>query len=350
MSDIASRTFAKGTVPIEAQPDDVLLDFSMPGRRPRIGVLVNPFSGGNRNGLGAVRNAIADYPRVFHCNVQTPQDVLAALIEFARNDVNLVAVNGGDGTVQAVLTALFHNQPFENLPVLAVLQSGTTSMTARDVGFLGSRAKALWKLFRWAQTGGGEPGISKRPVLRVQAPGHSIQYGMFFGAASIYQGIQYCRSNMHTKGLRGELGPGLTLLRFLWAIVCKRSDVIPAAPITIEIDQKPQPQLDYLVLIISTLERLFLGLHPFWGREDGPLHYTAVKVRPRHLLRALPSVIRGRKSRHGTPNKGYFSHNAHEVRLNLDSGFTLDGQLYLPENRLEPVVVRYGGQATFLRL
>jgi hypothetical protein len=220
MNDISNRRFAEGSWPIEAPPDEVILDFSTPGRRPRIGVLINPLSGGNRNGLAATRNTIAGYPQVVQSDVQTPQDVLNALLDFARKDVNLVAVSGGDGTVQAVLTALFHNRPFEKFPLLTVLQSGTASMTARDVGFLGSQVKALQKLFRWAQTGDGKPSKIRRPVLRVAAPGHPIRYGMFFGAAAIYQGIQYFHRNVNGRGFRGEVGPGLTILRFLWALVC----------------------------------------------------------------------------------------------------------------------------------
>jgi hypothetical protein len=350
MTNIYINSFVGGPVPVKKKYAEIKPEFLRSGRNPRIGVLVNPYSGGNRNGLGAVRNTIAEYPQVVQADVQTPQEVLNALLHFARKEVDLVAVNGGDGTVQAVLTALFHHQPFKTLPLLVVLQSGTTSMIAGDVGFIGSRVEVLQRLFHWAQTGEGDTCIMSRPVLQVKIPNQETLYGMFFGAAGIYQGIHYCLNKIHTKGLRGELGAGLTLLRFLWATAWGRSDVIPPAPITVEIDQNPQPQLDYLVLFISTLERLFLGLHPFWGDEDGPLHYTAVKSRPHQFLRALPSIFRGRKGRHGTPNKGYFSHNAHEVRLNLDSGFTLDGQMYLPETRLKPVVVRYGGQATFLRL
>jgi hypothetical protein len=105
-----------------------------------------------------------------------------------------------------------------------------------------------------------------------------------------------------------------------------------------------------LVVLVSTLERLFLGLYPYWGDESGPLHYTALRARPRYLLRALPSILRGRKGAYGTPENGFYSHNAHEIKLNLDSGFTLDGQLYTPETRKEPTVVRYGGTVSFLRI
>jgi len=351
MRDTASKTSAQGqgAVPVAARPDEGIFDFSTPGHTLRIGVLVNPFSGGNRSGLRAVRDTIADYPRAFPCDVRTPRDVLAALVEFARRDVDLVAVNGGDGTVQAVLTALLHNRPFEKLPVLTVLQSGTTSMTARDVGIPGSRVKALRQLFRWARTGDGAPTIVKRPVLRVQAPGHPVRYGMFFGAAAIYQGIQYFHRKVNSRGLRGEVGPGLTILRYLWAVARRNDKFTVSVPLTVKLDNNFPRQFDCLIVLVSTLERLFLGIHPYWGGGTGPLHYTAVQADPRHFLRALPFILRGRRGALGTPQNGYFSHNATEIKLNLDSGFTLDGQLYIPENRQEPTVVQFGATATFLR-
>ena len=327
-----------------------LPDFIKSGTPPKIGVLINPLSGGNLNGLGAIRRVINNYPKVIQRDVQTPQDVLKALMDFASRDVDLLAVNGGDGTVQAVLTGLFHHQPFAILPMLAVLQSGTTSMTARDVGFSGSRVKSLQKLFKWAAAGDDKPRVVQRPVLQVQAPGHPTRYGMFFGAAAIYQGIQYFHRKVNTKGLKGEIGPGLTILRFLWAAARQRSEFIPTVPVAVALDDNPPHQLDSFVVLVSTLERLFLGLYPYWGNESGPLHYTAVRARPRYLLRALPSILRGRKGSYGTPENGFYSHNAHEIKLSLGSGFTLDGQLYTPETRQEPTVVRYGGTAAFLRI
>jgi hypothetical protein len=92
MNDTASRTIANGAMPIKTLAHEELLNHAASGHRPVIGVLINPFSGGNRNNLGTVRRAIAENSQVFHCDVQTPQDVLTALVEFARNKVNLVAM------------------------------------------------------------------------------------------------------------------------------------------------------------------------------------------------------------------------------------------------------------------
>ena len=317
----------------------------------RVGVLNNPLSGGNRRGLGAVRKVLAAYPQVSHREVLTPADVASALVDFARKEVNIVAVNGGDGTIQAVLTVLCHHKPFETIPHLAVLRAGTTSMTAGDVGLKGSREQALRRLLSWAD--GGEAGavILHRPLLRVQVDPHQDPvYGMFLGAASIYQGIQFCNNRLNRRGFRGEWAPGLTIALFLLAVASRGGGYVAPVPITVGLDQSPPERRDYLLLMISALERLFLGMRPFWGREERTLHYTAVEARPQHLLRALPSLLRGRKNRYGTPDNGYFSHNVQKVQLTFNSGFTLDGELYKAGAHLGPVVVQNGGKVSFLRL
>lgn len=342
------NALTKGHLPQEKKKVAIRPDLLLSGKTPRIGVIVNPLSGGNLNGLGKVRDAIADYSPAFSCDVETPEDVSSALADFARKKVNLVAVNGGDGTVQAVLTALLHQQPFETLPLLSVLQSGTTSMIAGDIGMRGSRVANLQKLFKWVDTGTGEPHVAQRPVLQVQTPGDDVRYGMFFGAAGIYEGILYCRRNMHSRGLKGEIGPGLTFIRLLYDLARKKNGSATAAPITVAIDDNPPQQFDCAALLISTLERLLFGFHPFWGRETGPLRYTAVRARPRHLLRALSTIVRGREGRYGTPQNGYFSHNVEQIRLNLSSGFTLDGQLYRTKTPEDTVLIQNGGTATFL--
>ncbi|MGD9043666.1 MAG: diacylglycerol kinase family protein, partial [Desulfobacterales bacterium] len=284
--------------------------------------------------------------------VQTPQDVTETLAEFARQEVNLLVINGGDGTVQAALTATFHKNFFETMPVLAVLPSaGTTSMIAGDIGLKGPRQSALQRLFSWARTGNGRAAIMQRPVLRVQVPAKTEPvYGMFFGAAAIYQATQFCLQKVFAKGVRGELGAGVALARFLLAVVLKDRNVVSSVPITTQLEQKSPQQQKYLLVLVTTLQRLFLGLRPYWGAEPKPLHYTAVGSRPRYFLRAIPSLMRGRPGRYVRPDNGYTSHNIDAVELTLKSGFNLDGELFIPDCSQGPVRVSYGGQASFLQL
>jgi hypothetical protein len=330
-----------------------LQHFLQVNRTIRIGMLNNPLSGGNQNGLQKIRRAAAKaHPQVFQREVQTPTDVVETLADFAQQEVNILVVNGGDGTVQAALTAIFHKNFFERGPVLAVLRSaGTTSMIAGDIGLKGPRESALQRLFSWARTKDGRASVMQRPVLRVQVPSEKEPvYGMFFGAGAIYQATHFYLQKIHTKGVRGELGAGLALARFLWAVVLRDRKVVSSVPITTCFNQNPAEQQKYLLVLITTLQRLFLGLRPYWGTESKPLHYTAVGARPRYFLRALPSLMRGRQSRYITPENGYISHNIDEVQLTLKNGFNLDGELYTPDSTPEPVVVTHGGQASFLQL
>jgi hypothetical protein len=316
----------------------------------RLGVISNPLSGGNRKGLEPVRNLLNGQPQVTHRQGQTPVDVASAMTEFAGNETDVVVINGGDGTIQATLTALFHHQPFDKLPLLVVLRSGTDSIIARDVGLSGSRDRALGRLLGWIRNGDRQGVVLKRQVLRVQAwTDQNPLYGMIFGAAVIYQGIQYCKSKVHTLGAKGALAPVLTMARFLLALAFGRDNVITPVPMTIGWDQNPVEQRNLLLLLVCTIERLFLGIRPYWGCEDAPLRFTAITDPPRHLFRALPFLVRGKQNRYGTEKNGYFSHNVHEVRLEFRHGFILDGELYTPDPP-GAVVLQNGGQASFLQL
>jgi len=328
-----------------------LKSISAPDKPLRVGVLNNPLSGANRKGLKTVLKVLASYPQVSHREVQTPADVASALADFARREINLLVINGGDGTIQAALTVMHHRSPFERLPLLAVLRAGTTSMTAGDVGLKGSRAKGLRKLFKWACDGEGEVVLLQRPVLRVQAaPDVDPVFGMFLGTASIYQGIQFCNNKLNRPGFRGEWAPGLTIALFLLAVAVRGDTYVSPVPVTVGLDDNPPEERNCFFLMVSALERLFLGLRPYWGKENEPLHYTAVDSRPQHLMRALPALIRGRTNRYVTAENGYISRNVQQLRLTLNGGFTLDGELFEAKAHLGPVVVQNGGKASFLRL
>jgi len=320
--------------------------------RPRIGLLTNPRSGGNRENRGKVEQVLARYPGTFELEASTPDQIADALVEFASREVALLAINGGDGTVQAVLTNLFRYSDPLNRPLLALLESGTSSMLARDAGLPGSADKALERLLHWAGGGEGKPELLQRPILKVgQISDPCPFFGMFFGAGAITQGIEVVHQRLNPKGVRGELMPGLVLTRMVLDIAFRRNRFVPPTPIGIGLDDGPIEDDDRLLVLASTLERLFLGLHPYWGREVAPLHFTAVAPSPRYLFRTLPSVLRGRRSSFATPENGYRSHNVHSLRLALTGKYTLDGELFpVAATSDDPLIVTDGGRAGFIRL
>jgi len=323
------------------------------GRGPwRLGVLSNPLSGGNRRrGLNAIRRCLQHYPDIPHREVRTATDVQAALEDFAGRDLNLIGVNSGDGTVQAVLTVLLGQRLFPSLPLLALLSGGTTNMTHQDLGLSGSPAEALRRLLNWAHHGEGEALIWRRTILKVQTSSCTPPiYGLFFGSACIFNGIQFFHSWVHRMGLSGDPAHLLIMARFLWALARRDDALVAPVPAGIHTDRLGVAPRDYLLLLITTLDRLILGLRPFWQPGEGPLRLTAVSARPRHLLRVLPVLIRGRSNAYAQPGNGYISCSAREIRLDMTGGFAVDGELFRADARRGPILIQDGGRADFVKL
>ena len=352
---MGNTPFDSSTLKIVDNTDDVpesITERPLGGGSLKVGVLSNPLSGANRKGLGPVEKVLSGYPQVVHCKVQTPADIKLALSGFAEQQVDILAVNAGDGTVHAVLTVLFNHSPFASLPLLALLPGGTANMLAKDLGLNGSLEKALQRLLGWASTGNADPVVEQRAVLQVQAPGFDQPlFGLFFGAGIIYQAIRFFHERVKTWGLRGRSAQALIVGRYLLALAAKNRDVVAPVHMDIDLDGKRTDAQQCLLVLISTLEKLILGFRPYWGcEEEGPLQFTAVQAHPRHVLRTVLGLACSRGSRHPGTEHGYLSHNAHQIELDFQGGFALDGELYMPDAGCGPVMVQKGGPASFLRL
>ncbi len=320
-----------------------------PGRRLRIGVLHNPLSGRNRrSGLDDVHHALRAFPDVRQCEVRSPPDIFSALSAFSREGIELIVVNGGVGTIQATLTVLLTDHGTQGLPLLAVLPTGTTNMIAGDVGLRGTRPRALQQLCAYIPSATHGLPLLRRHVLRVQSDVHPESLcGMFFGTGGILQGIEYCRRSVASKGIRGEIGPAVALARFLFALVRGQNDVLQPIPLSVGVNGGPLESSECLALFVSTLDRLFLGLRPYWGREVAPLHYTMIRANPRHLLRVVFALLRGRPHPMATWEHGYHSANVAQVQLAVPHGFTLDGELFVGKG--STVTISDAGQVSFIQ-
>jgi hypothetical protein len=316
----------------------------------RIGVLHNPRSGANLAAAASMHRWFSAHPDIPCRDVLDPPCVTHALREMAELGVNTIAISGGDGTVNAVLNTVFGHNPFPRLPLLAALFGGTANMTARDIGMRGRQDRALRSLIECADRGGDGLTVIERPVMRIDpGAGRAPIYGMYFAAAAISQGIDYCKRNVHTLGLRGRTGTAVTLARFVIAISRGERAIVAPVPVTVAIDDGSPASFDCAIVHVTTLERLVLGLRPYWGEEVAPLHYASVRAGPSHWVRALPGLLRGRPNRYMTPRNGYESHNAHQVLIGLDGHFFVDGEIFSPTAGM-PLAFADGGTARFLKL
>ena len=133
-----------------------------------VGILHNSLSGRNRRKPDLFQDILARFPDVPCTEVQTPEDILAALRTFARRQVNCLVVNGGDGTIQATMGALFHHRPFDVMPRLALLPAGTANLIAGDVGLGKFEPNTLGQFLAEVQSDIPDLSIETRPILRIR--------------------------------------------------------------------------------------------------------------------------------------------------------------------------------------
>jgi hypothetical protein len=330
------------------------LSGGVPRRRPlRLGIINNPLSGQNarRGLLDRVRALLGAHPAVAQFDVSTPEAMSGAVDDLLRAETELIVVNGGDGTVQAVLTAMLRSPVPRALPLLAVLPGGSANTTARNVGYGRRPLQALRRLVEEAARGVLAGSVERRAVVRVDdESGAPPQFAMLFGAGAVYHGISFFRREIESRGLRGQLGSGVAVGTFLAHVVSGRGGkLFPPLEAEIRIDGERLPGESYFGILTSTMDRQILGLSPYWGVGPGPLRFSALGYAPRGLARAIVPALRGRPSRHLRPELGYRSVNAGEVHIAFDSGYTLDGELFEPAGPTTRLALSARQHAYFLR-
>lgn len=322
-----------------------------PDSPPRLGVISNPHSGHNRRGLEAVSALLAGAHGVHHVVTRDPEQLAATLAQFARDGVDTLAVNGGDGSLARVVGLLVERSPFTSMPLVCALPGGTSNVTAADTGMRGGLPDALARLLAWRRGEAGEVRRIVRPVIGVRgADGRALGHGFIFDAGAVVDGIEYWNRRVKAHGPRGDAGPGLALARTLWGML--RGHEGFAEPLRARITEASGAPLDgeFRLIVASALERLFLGIHPFCDEGTGRLLFTAVERRAPHFLRSLPPLLAGRRTHRMTPANGYHSHRIDALGLDFDGVFTLDGELYRSTDAPRPLHLAVAGEVRLLGL
>jgi hypothetical protein len=300
----------------------------------RIGVLNNLRAGRSRRQVTRIVEFLRAYPGVSHVETPTGEVVPDALSRFARDGVDVLVVQGGDGTLARVLTEVLEHGAFYEPPMIAPLRGGRTNMTALDVGTQRDPVRALATLFQSIRNGSLASRVVTRPVIRMEIPHEGfVQHGMFFGVGVIHRAIELVHESFPRGRSQGVFGAGIvTSALVARAALVGAKGILDPDKIQIKLDGTPHPTDAFQLVIASTLDRLFLRMRPFWGIEPAPLRLTAISAGAQGARSAAPGILRGRPRPHVVPENGYTSLNVHRAELLLDCGFTVDGEMWAGES------------------
>jgi len=293
---------------------------------PRIGIISNPLSRAGRTDPARFGAVAAGLPRA---EPATRAELRDALRDFAARGVDLLAVQGGDGTLREALTAL-PDAYGETPPTVAVLSAGKTNLAARVLGSAGMGEAALRRLLDAA----GRGALKRRllPVLEVSRSGSGEPplRGVLFGAAAFTEGKRLADARLHRRGLYDGAAVALALAGVALKAGLDRGHALRAGvPMAVAADGHPGCEGRRFLLLATTLDRLMLGLRPFWGEGRGAVRWLDVLAPPRRLAAALWAGGRG-KPRPWMPAAGYGSGRAERLRVAMADPFVLDGEVFEP--------------------
>ncbi len=310
----------------------------------RIGVVNNLRAGKSQEQVSRMLGFLRSHPDVIHVETDSAGVMPEALADLARQEVDLLVVNGGDGTLQYVLTEILGNRAFgDRVPLVAPLRAGRTNMSAMDLAADRDPLRGFAELIACAEDGRIAERVEPRRVLRVSY-GHgtngsqrAAQYGMFFGAGIIKRAIELNHRLFDQDNQRAivEGVPGATLVTaglIGRMITGDRSGILEPDKVQILLDGQPMDQGEFHLIIASTLSRLFARMRPFWGQGPGGVRFTSLAAPCERFGASAIGILRGKPANWVTPEAGYTSRNVERAELRMNCGFTVDGELWQPDS------------------
>ena len=289
---------------------------------PGIGVITNPRSRINQRDpqkmrqlgylLGSRGSAEA---------TRSLDDLYRAAEEFKAADIDILGINGGDGTIHVTLTAFLQVYGDAPFPKVAILPGGTLNTIAAGIGIRGRPQEMLYEVVdRYHQ--GEDIRTVEYHVLKV-----GDRYGFLFGNGIIANFLDA----YYATGRPSPLMGAKVLLKGIASGIFGGSfkkQLFKRFVGRVTVDGETWARPDFATITGGTVPQIGLGFAPFYRFNERPGHFAllGIHTRPLGLILDLPRIWRSRPMRRDK----CISVVAERARLESEEPFnyTIDGDLY----------------------
>jgi diacylglycerol kinase family enzyme len=291
-----------------------------------IGIVNNPRTRRNRRRPGIARRLREQLDGEGEVlDASTPEELERAVERFRAARVDVLGVNGGDGTGHYVLTAFARAWPGEPLPPVLLLRGGAMNTVAHGHGIRGGPERILGEVLARRRQGFPLRSVP-RDLLRVRADGGEPRYGFIFGTGAIVAFLEaYYATGRPSPAMAALLlarGVGSAVVRGAFAETLTRRE-----PLRVASDGDEWPDGRYLAVGAATTPDIGLGFRAFHrcGEQPGFFHAVGITGSVTQLALAMPRLRRGAPWRRRLAQDEV----ARELIVEGDRPrFTIDGDLY----------------------
>lgn len=296
-----------------------------------IGIIHNPRSRRNARAPETARRLRALVDGDGELAEATTQDELARALErFRASGIDVLAVNGGDGTGHVVLTAFARAYGREPLPALALLRGGAMN-TVADAHHLRGSPESILRAVLERRRAGQPFRTVERDLLGVASDGAEPRFGFLFGTGAVVAFLEAYYATGHASPLTAAAllarVVGSALLGGKFAAGLAQRERLRAMA-----DGDEWPDGPYLALLAGAVPEIGFGFKPFARCDEQPGFFHAVGVTGSALQVAarLPQIWLGRPWRRSLAVDAV----TRDLRVDGPLRFTIDGDLYTAEREV----------------
>ena len=262
----------------------------------RIGLIVNPGSHAVARRGAMLEAAALELPEASYLMLDDFADLQGHIRHLAQNGIEKIFIEGGDGTLLAVLSAcLAPEAGFKTLPEFAILPGGSTNLAARSFGFRGKNVDTLTRRIAALAHEVEPPRRETHRALKIESaalPRPAI--GFVLSTGTLARAMLYAQREFHGEGQRGSR----TILKAIWQflIAPQKYRDTDGAPLLRASDLSVKGTGvalagPHALALITALPRLSLGLRPFWGTGAGGIALTHAAWPIKGFRRAMAKVM-----------------------------------------------------------
>jgi diacylglycerol kinase family enzyme len=258
-----------------------------------IGIITNPHSRRNRRFPEQMRRMgyVLGENDAYELTNRV-EDVYAVAEKFKKSGIDILALNGGDGTNHVTLSTFIDVYEDAPLPKVAFLRGGTMNTVSQAIGISGTPSRLLANLVEKYYT--GQPfETTVRHMLRVTGDDVS-RYGFIFGngLVSNFLELYYGTGNPSPAVAGLLLAKGVAASPFGSKMT---EQLFRRFRASLEFDDESWEEAEYIAVLASTIEQIGMGFRPFIraGERRGHFHLLGIVSEPLGLISQLPRIRLG---------------------------------------------------------
>lgn len=295
---------------------------------PGIGIITNPNSRRNRRNPEQVRRLGYVLGRdASHELTRDTDDIYRVAELFRAEEVEVLALNGGDGTNHVTLSTFIDVYGDTPLPKIAFLRGGTMNTISNAIGIRGNPGKILLNISEKYHL--GQPfEISERDIMRIEYDGHT-HYGFIFG-----NGLAFNFLDLYYKSGASPTTAVTTFCRICGSALVNGSlarEAFRPFRAEITVDGETWPEREFTAVFGMAIEQIGLGFRPALRcrAEPGTFNVLGILAGPFSFAIEMPKVRMGKP----LPSEKMKNVIARDAVFASDEPleFTIDGDLHRSE-------------------